>query len=301
MKTRANHALCCLIILLLGTLSGCQLAQTDKSANVAQDRLIGVFVTTGHLDLQGRLYGTQKKRTVTDESGKTIETDTYAFEGVTGMLYINAIVPATAAMDSYHTTIADDGISDRKTSLGLGDVENSTVLDGTIYASMGRGEFIFYFNPVYQDGIGRVYATAGTGLSSGNMQSDGAQFSQTMNATQTVTENGKTKKDSITIKLNIQMMNPPTKVAILRMDANNALLSREEFTPNAVPTQITLEQATDYIVVETTQSSADGTEKVTRKLVGKDATALESFWCRDDGICIKQSTQVLWPDAQPLS
>lgn len=325
MKNKAGIAACCLAAMLLCTLAGCQLAREDKGANGCEDRLVGVFVTTQYLDLfdmegylndhlkgnpsgeitidgkaqeyQGRLYATLKKRTLTnEETGETTETDEYAFEGIHGIPYFTALVYDNARQTNYRATMADDAISDGHTSLNVGDLENSMALEGTVYVSPGADLSTYYLNPVYQSVDGRVYVTSGSGLSTGGGQSEGAACTQTMTASRTLTENGKIAKDSTSIKLTIKLMNPPTKIVVLQMDGASLVVSRREYAPGTLPKAFAPEPRAEYIVVETTQNDNEGNAQVTRRLYGKDAAALETFWRREDGICVKQSTQVIWPN-----
>ena len=52
--------------------------------------------------------------------------------------------------------------------------------------------------------------------------------------------------------------------------------------------------AAEYIVVETHMKSRDGKETVTRELFQTDDKTLFAFSCREDGICIKQYSSIVW-------
>ena len=332
MRNKAKSMACCLAALLLCALSGCQLAQQGNGADQSEDRLVGMFLTTEYLDLfdmegylndtlkgplrgeialdstdaryQRRLYATWKERTLTSEqTGETTQSGEFTFEGVGGISYFVARAPETTQSEAYSTTVTNDAVSDGHTSLNIGDAENSTTLEGTVYVCTGGGgPRTFYFNPVYQNADGQVYTTTGSGLSTSGEASAGVSLTQTMTASYTATENGKTKKDSMAIKLTIETMDLPTGIAIVQMDADNAVLARMHGAPGTLPREFSPDPGTQYIVVETTQSDAAGKEKVTRRLYGRDDNTLETFWCTADGICVKQMTQILWPqgDTQPV-
>lgn len=193
MKSRLRTTACVLAAAMLLALAGCQLARSDMGAEALEDGLVGVLITTEHLDLfdyesyiedhvsqwggsivvdgddgayQGRLYAALVKETLTDgETGQPVEHRKYAFEGVDGMAYFTALVPAAAEHEKYHATMADDGISDCQTKLSGGGLENSISLEGTVYVSPLAGMSTYYINPVYQSADGRVYLTAGSGFS----------------------------------------------------------------------------------------------------------------------------------------
>ena len=313
----------CMAALLLGTLTGCQLALADKGTEATEDRLVGVFVTTEYLDLfdmegylndnigrfqdgeimidgnggkyQGRLYAELKKKTIAvEETGETFDTEEYTFESVAGFSFFTALVPATKERTSYYTTMSDDGISDSKTGIVSKDEGNALDLEGTIYVSPSGEQNAYYINPVYQDAEGRVYATSGSGFFTGEGQAEGQIYSQTLSATTTLTENGKTVKNSASVKITLNVMNPPKKIVLLQMDRNSSVVSRAEYAPGTLPKEISPEPGVEYIVIETHKTGSDGNDTVARTLYGKDAQTLYTFYCREDGVCVKQWTQVNW-------
>lgn len=313
-----------LAALMLSTLSGCQLAREEAGTSNYEDRLIGVFLTTEYLDLfdfkgylndnigrfssgeihidgaaekyQGRLYAELNPKTLTNqETGEKAVTEEYIFPGVEGITYFSARVPATAEREGYVTSGSDEAITDGHMNLNYGDQGNSTTMDGTVYVSTGHAQ-AYYFNPIYQSADGRVYATAGNGISAAGVQDEGSVYSQTLDATYTTAENGKTKTDSISVKISISEMSPPEKVTILQMDTDSTVVSRTEYTPGETPESILPEEKAEYIVVETHKTDRSGEAYTTRKLYGKDSESLETFSCREDGICVKKWTQIKWPN-----
>lgn len=308
--------------LILCTLTGCQLARENAGTNTYEDRLIGIFVTTEYLDLfdfedylsdnlssfkggeitvdgntqkyQGRLYATLTTRTLTsEETGETLETEEYVFENIEGIAYYSPTVPATAEHGSYTTSISDEAISDGHRSLNFGDDKNSTTLEGTIYTAPSNKNHTYYFNPVYQSADGSVYATSGDGFMVNNESySEGSVYSQTLDATTTVTENGKIKEDSISIKLSISVMFAPEKIVVLQMDTDSKLLSRTEHEPDTLPEAFTSEVDTAYLIVETYKRDDTGSLKISREIYGRDDESFATFITRADGVCIKQWTQI---------
>jgi len=324
MKYKAMIAICCAMILCV--LTGCQLAREDAGTDAYEDRLIGVFVTTDYLDLfdfesylgdnlkgfsggeivmdgntekyQGRLYATLMLRTLTsEETGETMELGEYVFEGVEGVSYYSATVPASAGHDSYKTSISDPAICNGKMHLYYGDEANSTTMEGTIYISPLRTKRTYYFNPVYQSADGSVYLTSGSGFMIGDWTlSEGEQYSQTMDATFSVTENGKAKTESISVKLSISVMFAPEKIVVLQMDSDSKLISRIDYTPGELPETFVPEPDAAYFVVETHKRDATGNVTIARDIYGKDAESMETFFVRADGVCVKHWTQINWPE-----
>lgn len=151
----------------------------------------------------------------------------------------------------------------------------------------------YFFNPVYQSAYGSVYATSGSGfMVNDEAYSEGSVYAQTMDATYTKTENGKTKTDSISIKLSISVMLAPDKIVILQMNANNKLLSQTEYTPGTLPEHLTLEADTEYFIMEAHKRNTKGDVMTTREIYSQDAERIATLFVRKDGICVKHWTQI---------
>ena len=311
-----------LAALILLLLIGCQLAREDAGENSNEDRLIGVFITTEQLDLfdmeaylndninkisrggkitvdsrkyQGRLYATLTTETLTsEETGKTTEIQKYVFEGVDGIAYFSATMPATDNSVGYIASSSDEAISDGHVSYHQGDDEEKTTLEGTIYLLPEHAGGIRFINPVYQSSDGSVYATTGGGHSFEGVRDEGRVFASTLKETQSITENGSTKSVSIAVEIWFNVMFPPQRIVVLQMGADSTVLTRTEYVPGELPGKLTPEPSTKYIVVETYKKDPEGNDKIFRRLYDKNDKALETFFCREDGICVKRYTQLEW-------
>jgi hypothetical protein len=304
--------LCCTATLYL--CASCRLALENEGTDTQEDRLIGVFVTAEHIDLfdfegymndnlntasggeivmngetreyQGRLYASPVTRTSTnDETGETSERREYVFENVKGFAYY---APTTSDMIY---TASDEAISDSHVNFNYGDYESGKTMKGTIYV-VPTGRITYFFNPVYQNSDGDVYLTTGQGMASSGTVAEGTAMSQTIENTGTVTENGVTKTDSVSIEMSVATMFAPEKIVILQMDGNGVLVSRTEYAPDAMPDSLTPESETAFLIVETRKRGAEGSETVTREIYGDDAEGIKTFYAREDGVCVKHHTQV---------
>ena len=319
MKRKVIFSVCC--ALALCTLAGCQLAKDSAGADA--DSLIGVLITTEYLDLfdfngylndninsflggeinmngdaqehQGRLYAVLVPRElINEETGETMVMHEYVFEDVDAISYFVPTIEATEMENSYVSTMSDPAISDGHTNLFVGDDENSVSLDGTIFVAPSSKERTYYFNPAYQSADGSVYAVAGNGFFvNSEAYSEGSVFSQTLDATTTITENGKAKRDSISIKISISVMFAPEKIVILQMDAGHMLISESEFEPGAVPDTYALEASTAYFVIEAHRHDDIGNPNIFREVYGRDTENIETFSVRAGGVCIKNWTQIV--------
>jgi len=328
MKRKALIAICCVLISV--AIAGCQLAKESADVNVDarvnyEDRLVGVLVTTEHLNLfdvegyflenpisfQGseitiigstkndrdRLYATLVPRTYTKEAGETRVTDVYAFDGIEGISsYVLVIQTANADKENslVFTAYASDNMSDIDISFGHtnldgGGNESSTSLDGTIFVTPSNKMHTYYINPVYQGADGMVYAVSGNGFTINNETvSEGVVFFQTLEATTTITENGKTNKESILIKISFSVMLAPEKIVILQMDSDNVLISLAEYKPGELPDVIALETGAAYFIVETHKRDDAGELVVTREIYGRDAKNIVTLFATADGVCAKR-------------
>lgn len=311
------------VAMCIFALAGCQLARADAGEEPTGDRLIGVFVTDEYLDLfdfegylndnfggisdggiitedqsrryEGRLYAVLKELELVDEeTGETSTTKEYVFEGVNGASYFAATITEEDGNTSYTTTGSDETISDGHTGIFIGDDEEKTTLEGIIYIAATPGMISRYINPVYQGADGRVYAVSGSGMTMDGAENEGGAFSQTIEETTTITENGESKKHSTSVKISLETMFSPVKIAILEMDENGSVLSHREYSPGQVPDRLAPNKQTEYIIVETHKQDSSGNALITRELIGREETNFTTFFRRGDDICVKRWTDLLW-------
>lgn len=311
-----------LIILMAAALSGCQLAREDAAEGAGNDRLVGVFVTSEYLDLfdfegylndnlqnfsggeitldgngeqyQGRLYAVLQDRTLTSDSGKQSTIQEFVFPDVDGITYFAAKIPATDESESFISSGSDEAISDGHVGLSYGDEEDKITLDGTIYLSPSSDQCAFYVNPVYQTKDGSVYAVSGNGMEMSGIQDEGMAMSQTLDESTVITENGKSKTMTTSVKISFSLLLPPETVVVLQMDSDSNAVSRVAYTPSELPDTLKPETATAYILVETYKHDASGAEIVTRELFSSQNETMTSFYARSDGVCVKQWTTLEW-------
>lgn len=310
-------------ILILFTASGCQLALEDKGEYNNRDRLVGVLITNEYLDLfdmegylkdnlnkhfsgglinidsvdskyQGRLYATLKTRTLTDDTGNTFETREFVFDNVEGIPYFSVKIPPTEDEVGFTASSSDEAICDGHVSIHESDDEEKTSLEGTIYVAMGQSATSRYINPVYQSADGSVYAISGSGIMLAGEQGEGSTYTQTLDETTTVRENGKSKTVSFNIKISLSIMIPPEKIVIMQMDKDSNIISKTEYFPGKLPETLTPEAGADYIIVESYKRDSENNLITSRSIYDRKNQNLETFYCRDDGICVKQWTNLNW-------
>ncbi|MEG2929212.1 MAG: hypothetical protein RR846_06640 [Oscillospiraceae bacterium] len=322
MKIKNILAIVFSIILLL-PLTACQLAKKDAAQGKTHDLLVGVFITTEHLDLfdmegylndnlgsfsggeialsgnsdqyNGRLYATPVVTEHTDdETGKKSSHTEYVFEDLEGIPFFVTETPALDNTDGTVSSVQNEGMSDGHFGSYSGDDEDKTTLDGTLYFAPKSGGSSYYFNPVYQSADGKIYVMAGQGMSSVGDQAEGSAMSQKFEDTVTTTENGQSKKKTTIINITIESMLPPEKILLLEFDENSALLSRTEYAHENLPESITPNSSADFILLESHKLSFDGTAKVDRTLFSRSDESIECFYQGDNNILVKQYSTVNW-------
>lgn len=306
---KRNIMLAVWAVLALYALTGCQLAQNNSE--MREDKLIGVLITAGHLDLNDgnanettvaenadahpdRLYATYML--TGEEKGDIPEADEYVFENVEGIAYLSPTIPATAERESYIALIENAGISDAHKSLSYEDGENSTTMEATIYVTPLHEDQTYYCNPVYQSTDGSVYAVSEFGgfLVNTEAYSEGPVLSFPLHRTTTVRENGETVTESTSITIGFSVLFAPEKIIVLQMDENNQPISQMEYSPDSMPERIMPEVDTVYFIVETIKRDESGSPKSLREIYDRDTGRFATFSVREDGICIEHWTEIAW-------
>jgi len=314
-----------LALFMLCTASGCQLAREDLAETRGSERLIGVFITREYLDLfdmerylndnihkiakggsiaingdtskyQGRLYAEIVTRTLTNpETGEPFETTEFSFEGVDGIPYFCAAKPPDGYGNDFTINGSDEAISDAFSRTQFNEEEDRIELEGTIYFLPFRdGSISFYMNPIYQSPDGRIYVVSNTGTILAGDQNEGTALTETIEATTTVTENGKSKTHHASVKISFVAVNLPRQIVVLQMDEDSNILSWEAYTPGQMPNTLTPESGAAYLIVETHKQDQDGNRVVSRALYDESHNFLDTLYCRPDGICVRQFTELNW-------
>ena len=276
-------AVCCLC--------GCQLAREDAGMTKEAPRLIGVFVTPEHLDLfdaeayfqdhldqmvqgglvqmedtkdyQQRLYATLTDETLTGEDGKTRVIQTYRFDGLTGWGMFSARM--TDESGEYQSS-QGAGFSDMSAAY----INDIVELSGTLLCP-ARKWGAYYVNPVYQEPDGRVFLTAGTGVSFGGDVGAGRAWTQTLKESSSSTDpQGETREQYTQVEVKVEMVEPPEYYVLAQMDQEHGLLRQDRFALEAAPEEVILEPETAYVILE---AYAQG--EVSRILADRDSQAVD--------------------------
>ena len=320
MKRKALIAICCVLISV--AIAGCQLAKESAGVDVSvhKDKLIGVLVTTEHLDLfdfegyivdrlrsfrggtvmmdesapkyQGRLYATLVPRALPYGEDGEERIYEYVFEDIDGIQFcLQETLQVIEDGNSYIVAMSDPAVCNVLSGIFSYDEGIKESVEGTIYIIPSNGGLPYFVNPVYLSADGRVYVVTGNGIASSNAN-EGTAYGYTLDETRTTTENGKVKTNSVSIKISFSVMLAPEKIVILQMDSDDIVLSRTAYEPGAVPEIITLETDTAYLIVETHQRDKAGRLVTVREIYDRAVNIIGTFSVRADGVCLKSITRL---------
>ena len=301
-----------LMLIACVMLTGCQLATDEVNGDglLNEDRLVGVVVTTEHLDLfdieaflkdnpqalkggsigsvgpeyQNRIYAQEKIEHSTTEDGVPCTTIYYNFdhmEGIQLLAYRTQTVLEDGSILAETTMCTStEGIYEARMGNGMN--------EGTIFVPEGE-EAHFFTNPVYQDSDGRLYLEGGTGISMQEMQ--GSMW-QTITEKRTESENGQeTASEEYGFKICVKAVTVTERVAIIQMSGANTLLERQEFDPNEMPETLTPVEGCAYLLVEEYVGDA-----VSRTMIEPDDRYLTVYIKSDQPYCVAAGTEILWPE-----
>lgn len=316
-----------LVTVFLGLLlPGCRLAREEAEESAEPDRMIGVYVTKGSLDLfdfesymedhiedivrekdtvienaasyEKRLYAVLQKRLLTGEDGSTSETYEYVFSDVPGYgFYAPFISGETAGGEGFRMLYNDEGFGDTSGQIRDTDLGTDLTLEATLYVaqtgSQGVESGVWVINPVWQSADGSVYLTGGQGIS-GSL-SDGARMSHTVTNTRTVSEDGETMQLTDTFTVHIEGMALSVQIELVELDAHSDVIRRESYLPGELPQTYVPQAQTACILVATHKQDGEG-ETVSRELYDETDTGITTFR-EQDGLCVPVWTELKWEES----
>ncbi len=303
-------------------LTGCSLAVEDAAAPVEEDALIGVLVTTEHLDLfdteryfqenaaaivnggevknseayQGRIYAKRVQRELTGENGEKRHIEEFEFEGYEGMAYMAATMEDENG--EYVSTQSSSLLSDGHTAVISRDNEERRELSATLYVGPDAKHRAYYCNPIYQTADGQVYVTSGQGISSNfdweSMKgaAPGPEMTTTISNSVTETVDGVSKTRSFSASISIAPMLPGDSGRIVEMDSENRALRSTELDINALPEDYTPGEDCEYLLLQ-----LNWEKEIHRRLYQQGEPYLEIFTQDENGICTKSLINILWEKA----
>lgn len=324
--------LCLAVLFCMMVLAGCSLAVPDagEEKQVSQDRLIGAFITTEHLDLfdmeaylndhagelvnsmenssqevviDGREYS-QRLYAVVDKCESTNPMDwEIVFGDVEGICLFDAKFQ-NEGEEPFNMLVGGEEICDVVTGLEVVDGGERVSISGTLYALVGTaGEIGFYVNPVYQTPEGDIYALTGDGYHMSGELGGSWKVNLEEETTLTNTEDGaeQTYGGAVEVKFEVRK-HAPVEVRIQFMNEALEIIQTQEYAAGEMPEEMKAVEGTACVIAET--EWADGS--VTRELFelereeaqAEEIIYVETFYKVSDTALGMQTTQIVWEQVQ---
>jgi len=288
------------LIGMLSALTACQLAMESVAPEDA--RLIGVFVSTEHIDLFDNMtfenvamgWGQPDFSAIFQPQRLYAEWDVnFHFPGIEGMAFFSAMSPPVEGVFSEGVMAGHSsaGVSGNRNDFHFGDNYTRVVKEGTIYIVPGS-HTVVYVNPVFQTGCGRVFLEPGGGFSGMHNEAEGSVFSQTMTETTEITVNGVENTYSMSVTINVASMFAPKKIVVVQMDDASRIVSRVELAPGEVPMAFYTEAGVEYVIIEAHRDT--GHNPVTRELISRGENGVATFAAREDDIIVRNWMEIVW-------
>lgn len=252
--------------------------------------LNGGEINTMDTRYQGRIYATRTDETLKMDDGSERVRAKFEFEGIDGIMLMAPTVGE--GDDATVSTSADQGMNDIHLSVHTNDAGTGTSIEGRIYYALGKGDRKFHVNPVYQQEDGSVYLTSGSGVyCDDDPDIAGGESSLCLSEKENITVNG-VEQDGVENKVQVFFESAfvPVSIKIIQLDESSSLVAEEDYFPGKLPEEITPQEQTEYIVVET--ENDDGS--VSRELFDKEDMLLSGFMELDSGILQRQQCSIAW-------
>lgn len=334
---KTNHCLAVIWILILGlSLSGCQLAKAE-AGSLEEDSLVGAFITREYLDLmdlegyfkdhpeqlsggqitldpaeldQKRIYAVLKDLGMSkppamdfrdpEDALPVVSNQEYIFEGLEGVPFFSALIPAETPEDSYYASMTSEAVHTYHMDLKMSDSDETLALDGTILFEPNRSDVSFYINPVYQSADGRVYLTSGTGMGySGHSGGEGEILSKTLDSAVEFTANGVTKTRRHSVKVRLEAVFATKSVSLIEMDGNHRIVAEHILSPKDLPNDMTLDQTTEYVIFEDHRLDEMKKPNVKRRILDRSDGSISVNTADTHGYMIGKPIRLTWPSVTP--
>lgn len=279
-----------MILGLLVSLTGCQLAREEAGAQA--DRMIGALVALEGLEQFGpetdaRLYAVQ------DEQGR------YGFEGVKGSCILAAVNRMYDDI-SYGDEVAhvewqqDNWFDDVKKGYAYRDDGESLTAEATVWLEPADETVFLYIHPVYLAADGRVYAAEGEATALDlSLYERGETTTLERTETYFTVRDGQQRTVEASVRIIFGVKYPAERVAVLQMSADNQVIDRRAYAPEALPEDITTAADAAYLLIESHTRDERGDEVVERSAYNRIDEFMKVF-VDGGGVCVPRTIGLTW-------
>lgn len=241
MSAKKKIVCLCMSILMVFSVSGCQLAKTEEEQNKEseQAQLIGVYITDydeTDYDMSGNAKVDKVYAKCVEVEQDGIKSHEYIFEDYDGMSYFQAYVPAKiSGTNGYYTTMCSEGIINGNIKLVAIDSGDNTTMEADVYFIENAYVCV---NEVYQEVDGDIYFVP-------------AQMSNYISGgitTISIIEEGASLNTSI--KINLSVKGEPTEIKVTQI-GEDKILKSQAYKSGDMPEKLQVKEGTEYIIVKT--------------------------------------------------
>lgn len=226
MKSRIKLLCLCMTLIMMFSVSGCQLAKEEEvsEGEGSKDKFVGLFITTKKVD--EKFYA---KMTEVEEYGTKVRQ--YEFEDYEG-IPLCQVISSEEGGEIQTELLKNNAVCDLFMSTEA--KPDCWSIEGNVYFSEPVG---IYINRVFQEEDGDVYVVPDEGPRV--LISDGT--TGTPSATQ----------DETTVLMNISVIGVPEKIDFVCMGDGNTVIWSNTYEPGKMPKELEIPEGTEYVVVDT--------------------------------------------------
>ena len=298
-----NLISCLMAVLLLFSMNGCSLAVNEGDGSQSRDYLIGASITRTEIEkIEGKV------------SWNEGEIEDLNFPGLDGTYFIYT----TRKMEDgtiVYSTAGTEGI-DRDAKFGTADEKGSIELTINSYVVPKEQEeyCCIYMNPIYMTKEKEVYTVGGLKLSVNTEDAaNGASTGRSFKETERLKWIDSEVEVFVSVTANLYAADQPVKILFSEMDENHRVLKKTEYEPGKVPKVMNVGDKTAYILIESKLAGSlkqneknleicswDGVttyqEEEDKNVQKQKATLFDTFYALPNGLLLKNSTWVIWPE-----
>lgn len=292
-----------MVFFMIMNLSGCSLAADKGGGAQLKDTLIGVAVTREKFE---KTYAQViwEENTIKELDFPEIEEIHYVYttwENADGTLVYSTV--GTKAVDGHacYSTI------DEKGSIEL-------TVNAYVVPKEKEEYCVVYMNPVYMTSEKEIYTVSGRELSV--KKEDGAEGASTgtsFNETERLKWIDSEIEVTVSVRADLYVADQPLVITLSEMSDRHQVIKKTKYEPGTVPEFIYAEEETAYILVETELEGFLGQNTKDFEVCSWDgittyqdeesegnkeqnATLMDTFSSLSNGIRLKNSTWVIWPE-----
>ena len=283
------------LILAVLMLAGCQLASEEIQEAPMNDRLVGVFITMDHMDLDFDIEGWLNDNGISGDAEIDMAEGLAYQEKLPVTIGDNGwVVPGHEGLSigrywngEYWTGFSSEGICELNSSIAAGDDGDTIEVEGTVCFPMDS-EVMLCANPVYQTPEGEFYVVQGNSFQS---QLEYGPMSHGIQDEKTWTENGVSRTFRAHFTTTARGVELAERVVLVWMDADYRELSRVEYAVEELPESVTPAEDANFLII---QEHVGGS--FNSKFYQREDEQLSIFYQSEHPWCLPKFVTIEWSE-----